>query len=155
MLLLLFQLGDETYGVAANLVTEVVPALPLRPVPGAPRGIAGLLDHRGQVIPMVDLCTITLGRPSRGLLSTRCVLVNYAMPDGSFRPLGFVAEHVTETLKVDPAALQPSPLAAPATPHLGPVVRACGMLIQCVDPQKLLSPEVRAALYPPSSPACP
>ena len=43
------EVGGERYGIPAALVVEVVPAVPLRVVPGTHEGVVGLLRHRGQV----------------------------------------------------------------------------------------------------------
>jgi len=43
------------FGIAAESVQEVIPSLPVTPVPLAPRAVAGLTNLRGQIIPVIDL----------------------------------------------------------------------------------------------------
>lgn len=52
---LLFRLGDETYGLSLEGV-EGVAACPtsLSRVPGAPDFVLGLIDHRGEALPVID-----------------------------------------------------------------------------------------------------
>lgn len=50
-----FGLGDETMALPMDRVREVSPVEALAPVPRAPRGIAGLLNLRGTIIPAMDL----------------------------------------------------------------------------------------------------
>ncbi len=50
-----FGLGDQTMVLPMDRVREVSPVEALAPVPRAPRGIAGLLNLRGTIIPAMDL----------------------------------------------------------------------------------------------------
>ena len=51
----LFRLGDETYGLPIAAVVEVV-RLPnaVTRVPRAPAFLAGVMNHRGAVVPLID-----------------------------------------------------------------------------------------------------
>lgn len=49
------RVGEQRYALPSAQVVEVVPAVALRPVPGTPASVAGLLAYRGQVVPVVDL----------------------------------------------------------------------------------------------------
>lgn len=145
MLLILFKLGDRRYGLDSQRVVEIVPAMPLREVPGTPPSVAGIFECRGHVAPVIDLCQLTVGRPARVLLSSRYILV-HADDDGE-RLIALLAEHVTDTLNIAEDALQDAGLRPPDAPHLGKVVKdEQGEMIQCVDVAELLTPEVMAIL---------
>src|SRR5688572_10408556 len=79
------RVGDERYALPTASVVEVVPAVPLRPVPGTPEAVAGLLAYRGQVVPVVDLPRL-LGRGAAPVrLSTRIAVCDR---DGALGTLG-------------------------------------------------------------------
>src|SRR2546421_10050690 len=82
MLFLLFQLGTDRYALEASRVVEVVPLLELKRLPQAPEGVAGIFNYRGQPVPAVDLCALTLGQPARKRLSTRIIIVNLSGAGG-------------------------------------------------------------------------
>ena len=63
--------------VEASQAVEVVPLLGLRRLPQAPPGVAGVLNYRGRPVPAIDLCALTMGRPSRELLSTRIIVLQH------------------------------------------------------------------------------
>jgi purine-binding chemotaxis protein CheW len=64
--LLSFELDQERYGVSADLVQEVQrAALPVA-LPNAPPAVRGLLNVRGELIPLIDL-RATLRLPARPL----------------------------------------------------------------------------------------
>jgi purine-binding chemotaxis protein CheW len=50
-----FRLGDGHYGVALAHVQEVLRPLPVTRLPLAPRSIAGLMNLRGRIVPVVDV----------------------------------------------------------------------------------------------------
>jgi chemotaxis-related protein WspB len=64
MVFLLFQLGSGRYALEASRVVEVVPLLEMKPLPQAPRGVAGIFNYRGRPVPAVDLSALTLGQPA-------------------------------------------------------------------------------------------
>ncbi len=51
----LFRVGDLRVGVASHLVREVTRMGPLTPVPRSPSFLLGVVGHRGEVIPVVDM----------------------------------------------------------------------------------------------------
>jgi len=53
---LVFRVGAERYGLPLVMVVEVFElASPLMPVPGAPDWIAGVINHHGQVVPVLRM----------------------------------------------------------------------------------------------------
>ena len=52
---LLFKLGQETYGVAIEDVTEIVAMQKVAEVPDMPHFVKGVVNLRGTVIPVIDL----------------------------------------------------------------------------------------------------
>jgi purine-binding chemotaxis protein CheW len=50
-----FLVGAVRYAVEIQLVREIVNPLPLVPLPHAPPEVVGVTDHRGTVLPIVDL----------------------------------------------------------------------------------------------------
>jgi purine-binding chemotaxis protein CheW len=50
-----FLVGEVRYAVDIHLVREIVNPLPIVPLPHAPAEIIGVSDHRGFVLPIVDL----------------------------------------------------------------------------------------------------
>jgi chemotaxis-related protein WspB len=147
MLFLLFQLGADRYALPARDVVEVVPLVTLKEHPGAPRGVAGLMDYRGQAVPVVDVSALALGRPGARRVSTRLFLVNYPTPSG-VRLLGLIAEHATEMMQKPEVEFQPSGVRSEGARFLGPVVADARGLIQRVQVAELLDEPLRASLFP-------
>ena len=50
-----FLVGPVQYGVDIQRVQEIINPLPVVSLPDAPRGIVGVADYRGDVVPVLDL----------------------------------------------------------------------------------------------------
>src|SRR5687767_5938994 len=50
-----FLVGDVRYAVDILRVREIINPLPVVPLPHAPPVVVGVADHRGQVVPVIDL----------------------------------------------------------------------------------------------------
>ncbi len=147
MTFILFKIGEDRYALELNRVTEVLPRVQLKAMPQAAAGIAGVFNYHGQPLPVVDLTALTLGHPASESLSTRLLVVQCAAADGSARLLGLLAEHATGTAQFEPAAFQASGLTITGAPYLGPVASDARGLVQWVQVEQILSPEIRAQLW--------
>jgi len=148
MLFILFQLGADRYALPAGRVAEVLPLVALKALPGAPAGVAGLIDYRGAAVPVVDLSALALGRAAAARVSTRVLMVRYAAGAGEARLLGVIAERATETISLRPDDFQATGVASDGARYLGPVAAHPRGLIQRVELEALLTPALQAALFP-------
>lgn len=148
-LFLVFRIGTERYALQAIEVAEVLPRLPLKPIPRAPDWVAGVFAYRGAVVPVIDLSALTFGQPAQARTSTRLVLVNYR-PDQTapVQLLGLILEQATDTLRCNPADFRPYGLDNREAPYLGAVREDAQGLLQWVRVADLLDDQVRALLYP-------
>jgi purine-binding chemotaxis protein CheW len=55
---LVFTLGTERYAVELNDLAEVLPLIGSTPVPAAPRELAGVVNLRGEIRPVLDLARV-------------------------------------------------------------------------------------------------
>ncbi|HEY8961744.1 MAG TPA: chemotaxis protein CheW [Luteolibacter sp.] len=147
MLFLLFRIGKDRYGLEISRIVEVLPALPLKKLPRAERGVAGILDYHGELVPVLDLSELCGGQCSPDILSTRIVLVRYPLDSERSHILGLRAERATETVRLEANSFQDGGIELPGAPYLGPVARDAEGLIQRVEVEGLLSKELRALLF--------
>lgn len=143
MLFLLFTLGEQRFALPARAVIEVLPRVPLKPIPQAPHWVGGVFAYRGQVVPVIDVRALALGEPAVPRTSTRVVLVQ-ARPG---QALGLVLEHVNETLRCDPAEFKPYGVDNPQARYLGPIREDARGLLQWISVDELLDERARALLY--------
>ena len=143
MLLLLFQVGDIRYALDTAAVREIVPRVALRPVLGAPPGVAGLLDYHAAPVPVLDLSALAPGQPAATRFSTRLILAQ--TPHGI---VGLLAERATTLLQRRPADFTRTGPPAGGAPFLGPVTTDTEGFIHHLRVENLLTGPVRALLAP-------
>ena len=153
MLLLIFQAGGQTYGLDARNVIQVAPYPVCTPLPHAPAYVAGLATWRGRTVPVIDLSALIAGTPARPWLSTRLLVIDYAMPDGRSHPLGLVAEKAVETVVCEETRCEPQKVTIPDAPYLDGPTEHDGRLIQRLTVDELLPASVRDLLFPESEAA--
>jgi chemotaxis-related protein WspB len=146
MLFLLFEVGQNRYGLEGSQIVEVLPLVNTIPVPHTPPFISGLFNYRGKVVPVVDLSALFGEVPSRRLLSTRILLVEDRF-SGENRLLGLMAERVTETIECTADDLQDSGVTVAKAPYLGPVLPDPGGIIQKISVPRILSDELKSLLF--------
>lgn len=139
MLLLLFYVGNELYALDSSQVVEIIPRVLLRKVNYSPNYVAGVFNYRGTIVPVIDLCHLIQGHPSRSHLSTRIVMVSY-QKDGVARCMGLMAERVTETLRKSDAELANAGTQLDdSPPYLGEMIMDEKGMIQRIRLEFLLS----------------
>jgi len=148
-LFLLFTLGEQRFALPARAIVEVLPLLPLKRVPHAPAWVGGVFAYRGKVVPVIDVRALALGEPAVRRTSTRVVLVNYRQG----QCLGLVLEHVSETLRCDPAEFKPYGMNNADARYLGPIREDARGLLQWITVDELLDERAQALLYAPQSAA--
>ena len=100
--LVVFTLGEETYGVDIAIVREIIQMQPITQVPGTPYAVEGVINLRGSVIPIVDLRRrFSLEKVTRGK-DTRVVVLNCKDHD-----IGVIVDSVDEVLRISTASIDP------------------------------------------------
>lgn len=138
MLMLLFYVGDNLYALDSSQVVEVIPRVIVRKIHHVPDYVAGLFNYRGAIVPVIDLCHLIQGKPSRSYLSTRIIMVNYVGKDNTTRCLGLMAERVTETLNKPDTAFVDTGTQLDEAPYLGEMIMDEKGMIQQIRLEYLL-----------------
>lgn len=103
-LYVLFGVGEAAYVVLAADVVQMESYEGATPVPGAAPYMAGLVQIRGQVIPVIDL-RARFGLPAiERALGTRVVVVRREP-----RLVGLLVDSAREVVRIDPASFAPPP----------------------------------------------
>ena len=134
--LVAFRLGAETYGLRLHEVREIIMAGMVTPVPRAPSFIEGVLNLRGEVIPVIDLRD-RFGLPRQQATSLSRIVIT---PIADIFT-GLVVDSVEEVKSVDQRRLEDPPkvAAAQANTYIQKVARANDGVIFILDIQELLS----------------
>ena len=146
MLFLQFKINDNRYILEARDIIEIVPYANLKRISKAPGYVAGLLNYRGDSVPIIDLSFLMSDKTSKEKLSTRIVLINYKK-DERVICLGLLIEHLTETVRYDEKDFSDSGVTLEGSPYLGRVVIEDHSIIQLVDFKKIIPEEAHDMLF--------
>ena len=103
-----FKLGDELFALNVAQVREVLEISQITKVPTAPDYMRGVVNVRGQGIPVVDL-RLRFGLPrTADTVNTRIIVMELEL-DGETTILGGIADSVHEVIELEPASINPPP----------------------------------------------
>ena len=131
-----FKLATEEYGVDISQVQEIIRMVEITHVPRAPRFMEGVINLRGQLIPIIDLRT-RFGMPrAEQTKSTRIVVTEI----GSKR-VGIVVDSVSEVLNlpIENVEAAPEMIAGVGTEYIQGVGKMAERLIIMLDLTMVIS----------------
>lgn len=99
-----FYLGSEVYGLPLEQLREVARVGHLRRVPGAPSGVAGLVNLRGEILCALDVRQI-LGLPQQRSTDAPFLIALRGHGD----PLGLIVDSIADIYSVDPGDIEEPP----------------------------------------------
>jgi len=108
MQLVVFELGDESYGVDISRVQDINRMQEITEIPHAPESVVGVINLRGRVIPVIDLRK-RFGLPDAvHTKDTRIVVVHL---DDNL--IGVIVDAVSQVLRIPADIVEPpSPVLA-------------------------------------------
>lgn len=111
--IVVFELGEERYGLDIATVYEIIRYQPITAVPQAPAFVEGVINLRGRIIPVVDLRDRFGMREGELTKASRIVVA-----DAGGTRLGLVVDGVSEVLMVPTDAIEPTPDVAVNADHV-------------------------------------
>lgn len=104
-LYLTFILEDLTYGVEVEYVREIVDLHKITVVPGVTDYIKGLINLRGQVIPVIDV-RLRFGLEFKDYHSRTCIII----VEVEHTKVGLIVDQVSDVLVIPDQNIQPPPV---------------------------------------------
>ena len=101
---LMCRLGNEIYGIDIRYVTDIIELQKITEVPDMPEYVQGVINLRGNVIPVIDL-RLRFGMESREY-DDRTVITVVNIEDYS---IGFIVDTATEVQDIPEQNIDPAP----------------------------------------------
>ena len=105
---LTFTLGAEEYGLQILKVREIIGYMDITAVPRAPHDVRGVINLRGQVVPIVDM-RARFGMEAAEVTDQTCIIVVEVKAGKQRFHTGIIVDHVCEVLDVDGKDIEPTP----------------------------------------------
>mgnify|MGYP000618023894 FL=1 len=103
-----FSLGDELFGVEVTRAREILSLTPVTKVPQTPEYLLGVINLRGQVVPVIDM-RLKLNLPVSEETEDTCIIVVEVQVDGEAIIVGALADAVREVLEIRSDQIEPAP----------------------------------------------
>jgi purine-binding chemotaxis protein CheW len=107
---LTFVLKSQTYGVPIGTVREINRVMDITSVPQTPKFVAGVMNLRGKVIPVVDL-RLKFGLELQAHTRQTCIIVI----EGEAGQIGMIVDSVSGVIELVQAQIEPAPSLGEAT----------------------------------------
>ena len=132
--LLLFEIEQKRYALPAEEVVEILPIFEPTPMPTWPANALGIINVRGELLPLVDVAPL-LGRPPLTIRASTLIVVVTAFG----RRWGIVVDAVYEVSngQVRRSEVKDTPGGAPSV-MLGVTVEPSGTVVVVLTPVGLL-----------------
>ena len=105
---LTFALANEEYGLEILKVREIIGYMEITAVPQTPAYVKGVINLRGQVIPVVNLRT-KFGMETTDTTEETCIIVVETGQKGHSFSTGIVVDHVEEVLDIAGEDIEEAP----------------------------------------------
>ncbi len=138
---LLFTLDGQSYALGANVVERVIRAVEATPLPKAPGIVQGVINARGEIIPVINLRR-RFGLPERAIrVSDRMIIAAT-----SKRRVALVADSVRDVMEADERQISEPDQIAPGTSYVKGVMKLGDELVVIHDLETFLSLDEQTAL---------
>ena len=105
---LTFKLGNEIFATDVAKVREVLDLTTVTAIPRTPDFMAGVINLRGSVVPVVDLRLCFEMSKTESTRNT-CIVVVEVLLDSESTVIGALADSVEEVIDLDPDQIEPAP----------------------------------------------
>jgi purine-binding chemotaxis protein CheW len=105
---LTFGLGKEEFALEIIRVREVLDYTTITKVPRMPEFLRGVINLRGNVVPVIDL-RLKLGMFAAERTKDTCIVIVEIQMDGEQMQLGCLTDSVQEVIDLDPSQIEPAP----------------------------------------------
>lgn len=141
--LVLFDLANEAYGMDIGVVLEIIRMQQITRVPSTPEFVEGIINLRGNVIPVVDLRKRFNLPVMDQTVDNRIVVVDI---DG--QGIGMVVDAVQEVIRISTESIEPpsEAITTEESDYLLGIVKLDDRLIILLDMKKVLLTEEHEAL---------
>ncbi|MBF0476956.1 MAG: chemotaxis protein CheW [Deltaproteobacteria bacterium] len=105
---LTFTLDEEDFALEISKVKEILDFTTITKVPRMPEFFRGVLNLRGNVVPVIDL-RLKLGMKAIERTVDTCIVIIEISIDGELTLMGALADSVKEVIDLDPGQISPPP----------------------------------------------
>jgi len=139
---LTFTLGQEAYGIDICYVTEIVGIQPITVVPELPDFIRGIINLRGDIIPVMD-ARVKFSKEEKEYNDRTCIIVI----DVRDLSIGIIVDAVSEVMSIEEENIVPPPIVGgTGRKYIKSIGKNNESVILIIDSEMLLNQEEMAEI---------
>ncbi len=133
---LTFWIDGQLFAIPASDVAQIVGMQQITPVPEYPQYAKGIINLRGEIIPVIDV-RLRFHRKEADYGERTCIIIVSIME----QPVGFIVDTVEEVSDIDDAQISPPPKVSGdiTNVYLNGIAQLEGKLILLVDTERILN----------------
>ncbi len=105
---LTFLLRDEYFGISISSVKEIIEYDNVTSIPLMPDFVKGVLNLRGEVVPVIDL-SIRFNKPATAVQKRTCIIIMEIPYEEQIVTLGAVVDSVCEVMEIPEKSIESAP----------------------------------------------
>jgi len=105
---LTFRIGKEYFGIELEQTREILEYTGVTDVPLMPRFLSGVINLRGEMVPVIDLA-VRLGRSPIEVQRRTCIIVVEIQAQDQDHVLGLLADGVSEVVEIPDQEIEKAP----------------------------------------------
>lgn len=105
---LTFRIGKEYFGLELGQTREILEYTGVTEVPLMPDFLSGVINLRGEMVPVIDLA-VRLGRPPIVIQRRTCIIVAEVASQNQNHVLGLLADGVSEVVEISLKEIEKAP----------------------------------------------
>ncbi|WP_231916724.1 chemotaxis protein CheW [Rheinheimera sp. SA_1] len=105
---LTFLLRDECFGISISSVKEIIEYDNVTPIPLMPDFVKGVLNLRGDVVPVIDL-SIRFNKSATEISKRTCIVILEILFEEQIVTIGAVVDSVSEVIEINMDNIEPAP----------------------------------------------
>ncbi|MDK2957370.1 MAG: purine-binding chemotaxis protein CheW [Desulfovibrionales bacterium] len=143
---LTFTLDGELFALDIETVREVQDMTTVTRIPHAPPHLRGVVNLRGNAVPVFDLRRKLGLAPAETTINTRIMIMEIPVGEGSLQ-IGAMADSVKEVVEIEPQTLAQPPRIGSKVPaeFIRGVIKRGGRFIMLLDGQRIFGEQDAAA----------
>jgi purine-binding chemotaxis protein CheW len=133
-----FRIGTQQFAVEIHRVSEVITYCEITPIPGAPAFVEGMIDLRGQLLPVLDMRKRFGMTEIHNTMQTRILILRV-----SRQKIGLIVDEADQVYTIPVEKIQPPPDGAD---YVLAVAKHQDVLVVVLDLERLLSGKEQISL---------
>jgi len=105
---LTFSLREELFAINIRPIKEIIEYGQLTKVPMVPEFVRGVINVRGNVVPIIDL-SMRFGWPTTPVTKRSCIVIVEVESEGESLEIGVLVDAVSEVIDISLTDIEPAP----------------------------------------------